>query len=133
MGVSKQTLQGWVAGAELRVKKSRRPLVSVPLVNKVNKLAEVAHGYTHSEQIDLTRARNFRMQEGVEDFLFASVSLPILGKRSLGDDIGMAVASFDYTDSEGDKHSVIAICAYELGGVIKKQRTLRHVLTIPVV
>jgi hypothetical protein len=133
MAVDKQTLQSWVAGAELRVTKSRRPLGSVPVLNRVKKLADATQSYTHKEKIDLTRARNFRMQEGSEDFLFASVSLPLMGKRSLGNEVGMAVASFDYTDSEGDQHSLIAICAYVISGVIKKERALKQVLTIRVV
>jgi hypothetical protein len=133
MAVDKHTLQGWVAGAEFRVKKSRRPLGGVPVLNQVKSLADATQSYTYKEKIDLTRARNFRMQEGSEDFLFASVSLPIMGKRSLGNDTGMAVASFDYTDREGDQHNVIAICAYVISGVIKKERVLKQVLTIRVV
>jgi hypothetical protein len=133
MGVDKHTLQKWVAGGELRVRKSHRPFAALLLVNRVKKIAERTRNYTLSEKIDLTRARNFRVQESSEDTLSASIVLPVVGKRGMGNDVGMAIASFDYTDGEGDDHHVIAICAYEVTGVVRKERELKRVLMIPVV
>lgn len=133
MGVDKHTLQQWVAGAELKVKKTHQPFSKLPLANRVKKVAEHTQTFVFTEKIDLTRAQNFRMQESSEDILFASVQLPLLGKKSLGNDIGMAVASFDYTDRDGDEHSVIAVCAYVVSGVVKKVREARHILIIPMV
>ena len=45
MSVDKHTLQKWVAGAELRLKKTHRPFANVPLVNRIKKIAE-DHGVT---------------------------------------------------------------------------------------
>ncbi len=131
--MDKHTLQKWVAGSELRVRKSHRPFAAVPFVNRVRKIAEQKRNYTLAEKIDLTRARNFRVQESSEDILSASIVLPVIGKQRVGSDIGMAIASFDYTDHEDDDHHVIAICAYEVTGVVRKERELKRVLVIPVV
>lgn len=133
MGLDKHTLQKWVAGSELRVRKSHRPFATLPLVNRVKKIAERERHYTLTEKIDLTRARNFRVQESAEDILSASIVLPVIGKQRVGSDIGMAIASFDYTDQEDDGHHIIAICAYEVTGVVKKERELKRVLIVPVV
>lgn len=133
MSVDKHQLQKWVAGAELRLKKTSRPLARVPLVNRIKKLADQTRICTLTEKIDLTRARNFRAQETSEDLLFASIELPMLGKRGIGNDVGMAVASFDYTDREGHEHSLIAICAYTVSGVVRKTRELKNVMVIPMV
>jgi len=131
MSVEKHTLQGWVAGAELRLQKTRRPFARMPLLNRIKKVAERTQGYTLTEKIDLTRARHFRVQESSEDFLFASVKLPVIGKQGVGNDVGIAVASFDYTDGEGDEHRVIAVCAYLVSGTIRKSRELKQVIAIP--
>lgn len=88
-------------------------------------------GYTLTEKVDLTRARDFQAQETSEDILIASIELPILGKRGIGNDSGMAVARFKYRDKEGDEHDVIAICAYIITGVVAKTRDLRQVVTVP--
>lgn len=133
MGLDKHTLQKWVAGSELRVRKSHRPFAALPLVSRVKKIAEQRRNYTLSEKIDLTRAKNFRVQESSEDMLSASIVLPVVGKRGMGSDVGLAIASFDYTDHEDDEHHVIAICAYEITGLVKKERELKRVLIIPVV
>ena len=101
MSVDKHTLQKWVAGAELRLQKSHQPFAKVPLVNRIKKIAGRTHNYILTEKVDLTRARDFRAQETCEDILFASIHLPILGKRGIGNDVGMAVASFNYTDQGG--------------------------------
>lgn len=131
MSADKHTLQQWVAGAELRVKKSHQPLAGVPLVNRVGRLAKVARSYVHTEKIDLTRAKNFRVQESSEDLVTASIDLPVFGKRGVGNTTGLALASFDYMDQEEDEHAVVAICAYELSGVVQKKRELKKVLIIP--
>ena len=131
MSVSKLTLQQWVAGAELRVKKSHRPFAKLPLVSRVKKVAEHLQARSFVEKIDLTRAANFRAQTASEDLLFASVDLPVFGKRGIGNDVGLAVASFDYADAEGDKYSLIAVCAYTLSGVVGKKREVKKVLVIP--
>jgi hypothetical protein len=57
--------------------------------------------------------------------------LPVLGKQGVGNDVGLAVASFDYTDKDGDEHQVVAICAYTVSGVVKKQRELKQTILIP--
>jgi len=131
MGVDKHLLQQWVASAEVRFKKTRKPLAGVPLMNKLGRLAETTQAYVLTEKIDLTRARDFHAQEATEDMLVASIDLPILGKRGVGNDTGMAVASFKYTDMEGQEHNVIAICSYEISGVVSKDRKLRQVIVIP--
>ncbi len=131
MSVDKHTLQGWVAGAELRLQKTRRPFAKVPLLNRIRKVAARTQGYTLTERIDLTRARHFRVQEGSEDFLFASIQLPVLGKQGMGNDVGIAVASFDYSDAEGDAHEVIVVCAYLVSGSLRKTRELKQVIAIP--
>jgi hypothetical protein len=131
MNIDKHTLQKWVAGAELRVTKTRRPFAGMPLIGRIKKLAKKTQAYVYAEKIDLTRARDFRVQESSEDLLFASVELPILGRRGIGNDVGMAVASFDYTDKEDDEHNLIAVCAYIISGVVRKERKVRHVMIIP--
>ena len=131
--MDKHTLQRWITGREFRVGKSHRPFAKLPLVNRVRKIAERKRNYTLCERIDLTRARNFRVQERSEDLLSGSVVLPVIGKRGIGNDVGIAIASFDYTDKEGDDHSVIAICAYEITGVLRKEREVRKVLIIPMI
>lgn len=131
MSVDKHTLQQWIAGAELRVVKTRRPFSKVPLLNRVKPLARHERAGVLQEKIDLTRAKKFRVQDAAEDILVASVELPLLGKRGVGNDAGLAVASFDYTDSEGDTHSIIAVCAYEISGAVRKRRGLKRVLIIP--
>lgn len=131
MRLEKEMLQRWVAGAQLRVEKVSQPFANVPLVNQIKKIADQQRKYVMSERIDLTRARNFRVQNTTEDFLFASVEMPVFGKRSFGNDVGLAVASFDYTDSEGTEHNLIAICAYVLSGVVGKKRDLKKVIIVP--
>ena len=131
MAIDKHTLQQWVAGTEVRFKKTRKPLAGVPLMNKLGRLAETTQAYVLSEKIDLTRARDFHAQEASEDLLVASIDLPILGKRGVGNDMGMAVASFKYVDQEGQDHNLIAICAYTISGVVSKTREVRQVIVIP--
>jgi len=131
MSVEKHMLQKWVAGAEVRFKKTRKRFAKVPLVRRIGKLSERTRDYILAEKIDLTKARNFSAQETSEDILFASVQLPIIGKRGIGNDIGIAVASFDYTDREGDEHKIIAVCAYTVSGVVRKTRELKHAIMIP--
>ena len=133
MSVDKHTLQQWIAGAELRVRKTSRPFARVPVINRIPKVADRTKEYVYVERIDLTRARNFRAQETSEDILAASIELPILGRRGVGNDTGMAVASFEYTDEEGDDHSLIAVCAYSIAGVVRRKRELKHALVIPIV
>ncbi len=133
MPLDKETLQGWVSGAELRVEKAHQPFARLPLVNQIKPLAEQRRQYVLAERIDLTRAKNFRVQNATEDFLFASVDLPLLGKRGVGNDVGLAVASFDYVDGEGGEHKLIAICAYAMSGVIGKKRELKKVIIVPMV
>jgi hypothetical protein len=131
MSVDKHTLQKWVAGAEVRFKKTRKRFAKVPLVNRIGKLSESKRNYILAEKVDLTRARDFCAQETSEDILFASLQLPIIGKRGIGNDVGIAVASFNYTDKEGDEHKIIAICAYTVSGVVRKTRELKHTIMIP--
>jgi hypothetical protein len=132
MSVDKHTLQRWIAGAELRVKKTSRPFAKVPVINRIPKVAGRTREYVFVEKIDLTRARNFRAQHTSEDILAAAIELPILGRRGIGNEVGMAVASFDYTDEEGDGHSLIAVCAYTIGGVVRRKREFKHALVIPI-
>ena len=132
MKLEREIVQAWVAGAELRVEKDHRPFAKLPLVNQIKKVADQRRRYLLTERIDLTRARNFRVQDTAEDFFLAAVELPIFGKRGIGNDVGLAVASFDYTDSEGAEHNLIAICAYTVRGVIRKQRELEKVMIVPV-
>jgi hypothetical protein len=131
MSVDKHTLQRWIAGAEVRFKKSCRPLSRIPIVKRIKRLADCTQEYVLTERIDLTRARDFHAQQTSEDILFASIQLPVFGKRGMGNDIGMAVASFKYKDREGEEHGVIAICAYTISGVVNKRRELKQVITIP--
>jgi hypothetical protein len=131
MSVDKHTLQKWVAGAEIRFKKTRKRFAKVPLVRRIGKLSESTSNYILTEKIDLTKARDFCAQETSEDILFASVQVPIIGKRGIGNDTGIAVASFDYVDREGDEHKIIAICAYTISGVVRKVRELKHTIMIP--
>lgn len=131
MSVDKHTLQGWVAGSEIRLKKTHKPFSKVPLLNRIRTVAEHARGYVLTEKIDLTKAKNFRAQESAEDILFASIQLPVIGRRGIGNEVGMAVASFDYTDQEGDGHGVIAVCAYTVSGTVRKRRELKQVIVIP--
>jgi hypothetical protein len=132
MSVDKHTLQKWVAGAEVRFKKTRKRFAKVPLVRRIGKLSESTKNYILTEKIDLTKARDFCAQETSEDILFASVQVPIIGKRGIGNDIGIAVASFDYSDREGDEQKIIAICAYTISGVVRKVREFKHTIMIPV-
>jgi len=131
MGLDKHILQQWVAGTEVRFKKTRKPLTGMPLVNRIGRLAESTQAYVMTEKIDLTRARDFHAQEATEDLLVASIDLPLLGKRGVGNDTGMAVASFKYTDLEGQEHNVIAICAYTISGMVNKTRAVTRVINIP--
>jgi len=130
--MDKHTVQKWVAGAELCLKKTRQPFAKVPLLNRIKKVAERRQSYVLKEKVDLTRAWNFCVQETSEDILFASIELPLLGKRGLGNDIGMAVASFNYTDREGDEHKIVAVCAYAISGSVRKTREFKHSILIPV-
>jgi hypothetical protein len=132
MRLEKEIVQSWVAGAELKVEKESQPFANLPLVNQFKQLAKQRRVYTFSERIDLTRARNFRVRNTEEDFLFASIELPVLGKRGVGNDTGLVVASFDYTDRDGAEHNLIAICAYAMSGVIGKKRELKKVIIVPV-
>jgi hypothetical protein len=129
--VDKHTLQQWVAGAELKVVKTRQPLASIPLVNRISRLAASTQEYGFTEKIDLTRARDFHAQQAAEDILVASVDLPLIGKRGIGNDVGMAVASFKYRDRDGDEHNLIAVCAYTMSGVVNKTRELKQVIIVP--
>ena len=134
MSVDKHTLQQWLVGAELRFRKTRKPLAgiaSIPILNRFSSVAETTQEYVLAEKLDLTKARDFHAQETSEDILIASVQLPFFGKRGVGNDTGMAVASFNYTDREGDDHEVIAICAYTITGVVTKSRELKQVITVP--
>lgn len=133
MPLDKHTLQKWVVGSEIRFQKTGAPFAKVPLLNRISKVAAFEQAYTLAEKIDLTRAADFQVQESAEDFLVASIELPILGKRGVGNDSGLAVATFNYTDNEGDPHRVIAICAYAISGVVKKTRELKQTILIPVV
>lgn len=134
MSVDRHTLQQWLAGAEMRFRKRRKPLAgiaSIPILNRLSSVAETTQEYILAEKLDLTKARDFHVQETSEDILIASVQLPFFGKRGVGNDTGMAVASFNYTDKEGDDHEVIAICAYTITGVVTKTRELKQVITVP--
>ena len=134
MPLDKHTLQQWVAGSEMRFRKTRKPLAalaSIPLLNRLGSVSETTQSYILTEKLDLTRARDFHSQETSEDILIASLQLPFFGKRGIGNDTGMAVASFKYTDREGDEHNVIAICAYTITGVVSKSRELKQVITVP--
>ncbi len=133
MSVDKHILQQWVAGAEVKFKKTRKPLSGIPILNRITRIAEAQQDYILTEKIDLTRARDFHAQQATEDILIASVELPLLGKRGVGNDTGMAVASFKYRDGEGDDHEVIAICAYSITGVVTKVRALKQVIIVPMV
>jgi len=115
----------------VRFKKTRKRFSGVPLVNRVERLAEATQEYVLTEKIDLTKAKDFRAQEAAEDILFASVDLPLLGKKAIGNDTGMAVASLKYVDREGEEHNLIAICAYEISGMIRKTRELKKVIVVP--
>lgn len=134
MALDKHLLQQWVAGAEIRFRKRRKPLAAIaaiPFFGKLGSVAETKQDYVLTERVDLTKAREFQAQETSEDILVASMQLPFLGKRGVGNDSGMAVARFKYTDKEGDDHEVIAICAYTISGVVSKTRELRQVITVP--
>jgi hypothetical protein len=131
MGVDKHTLQQWVAGAQVRFQKTRKPLAGLPFVNRIGKVADTIQNYVLTEKVDLTRARDFHAQEASEDLLVASIDLPFLGKRGVGNDMGLAVASFKYTDQEGQDHNLIAICSYTISGVMSKTREVRQVIVIP--
>lgn len=136
MPLDKHLLQQWVAGAEIRFRKTRKPLAaiaSIPILNRLGSVAETTQEYVLTEKLDLTRARDFHAQETSEDILIASMQLPFFGKRGIGNDTGMAVASFKYTDREGEEHSVIAICAYTITGIVGKARELKQVITVPMV
>lgn len=121
----------------MRFRKKRRPLsgiTAIPLLGKltsVTSVAETTQDYVLTEKVDLTKARDFQAQEASEDILVGSMQLPILGKKGIGNDSGMAVARFRYTDKEGDDHEVIAICAYTINGLVTKTRELRQVITVP--
>lgn len=130
--IDKHTLMQWIAGAEVRFKKTRKPLAGMPLVSRIGVLADRTQEYMHTEKIDLTRARDFKVQETSEDLLVASVDLPIFGKRGLGNDTGMAVATFRYTDQTAEEHTIIAICAYTISGVVARERQVKQVIAIPV-
>ena len=131
--MDKHTLQKWIVGAELRLKKMRKPFAKVPFLNRIKKVAESRQSYVLKEKVDLTRARNFSAQATSEDIMFASIQLPLIGKRGVGNDVGMAVANFDYTDREGDEHKITAVCAYVISGSVRKNRELKHVMIIPMI
>ena len=99
MSVDKHTLQKWVAGAELRLEKTHKPFANVPLVNRIKKIASSTRNYILAEKIDLTRARDFCAQETHEDILFASIHLPILGKRATGNEVGTCCRQFQLQGS----------------------------------
>jgi hypothetical protein len=131
MGIDKLTFQKWIAGTEIKFHKVRTPLKKVPGVNQLSALRNYEQDYVLSERIDLTRASNFLIQENTEDFLVASISLPLFGKKVIGNDTGLALACFDYADREGDSHKVIGVCAYSISGVGLKSRDVRHSLAVP--
>ena len=133
MSVDKHMLQKWVAGAAVRFRKTRNPFAQVPILNRIPSLAEITWDRTHEEKIDLTRARDFSALETSEDILFASFDLPVFGKCGIGNDIGLAIASFNYKDEEGDEHGIIAICAYVISGTVMKARELKHIIVMPMV
>jgi hypothetical protein len=131
MALDKHVLQQWIAGAEIRFRKKRKPLAAMAAIPFMGSVSQTTQEYVVTERIDLTRARDFQAQETSEDILVASMQLPFLGKRGVGNDSGLAVARFNYTDKEGDDHEVIAICAYTISGVVSKTRELRQVITVP--
>lgn len=131
MALDKHLLQQWVAGAEIRFRKKRKPLAAMAAFPFLESVAETTQEYILTERVDLTKARDFLAQETSEDILVASIQLPFLGKRGVGNDSGLAVARFKYTDREGDDHEVIAICAYTISGVVAKTRDLKQVITVP--
>jgi hypothetical protein len=63
--------------------------------------------------------------------LVGSIQMPLLGKRRVGNDTGMAFGSFRYLDRDGDEHGGIAICAHPISGMVNQTRALKHVITIP--
>lgn len=130
MGIDRLTLQKWIAGTEIKFHKTRAPLRKLPLLNQLSAIRNLEQEYILTEKIDLTRASNFMVQESTEDFLVASISLPLLGKKVVGNDTGLALACFDYIDSQGDSHKVIGICAYSISGIGKKAREVRHSIAI---
>ena len=92
MPLDKHLLQQWVAGAEIRFRKTRKPLAaiaSIPILNRLGSVAETTQEYVLTEKLDLTRARDFHAQETSEDILIASMQLPFFGKRGIGNDTGM--------------------------------------------
>jgi hypothetical protein len=131
MALDKHLLQQWVAGAEIRFRKKRKPLAAMAAIPFMSSVADTTQEYVVTERVDLTKARDFQAQETSEDILVASMQLPFLGKRGIGNDSGLAVARFKYTDKEGDDHDVIAICAYTISGLVSKTRELRQVITVP--
>jgi hypothetical protein len=134
MALDKHLLQQWVAGAEIHFRKKRQPLAAIaaiPFLGNLNSVAKMTQEYVLTEKVDLTKARDFLAQETSEDILVASMQIPFLGKRGVGNDSGLAVARFKYTDKEGDDHEVIAICAYTISGIVSKTRELRQVITVP--
>lgn len=133
MSVDKHTLQQWVAGAEASFEKTHKPMSGLPVLKHIKNLAEQTRSYMLKEKIDLTRAKNFRAQQAAEDLMCLSIELPLLGKRGVGNDSGMAVATFEYVDREGDEHSLVVICSYTVSGMVAKERALKRVLVIPVV
>ncbi len=81
MSVDKHTLQSWVAGAELRLQNARRPFANMPWLKRIKKVAERTQGYALAEKIGLTRARHFSVQVSAENFPFASIKPPVVGKQ----------------------------------------------------
>ena len=123
-------------GRRRRIALSQNPqtlsaFASIPILNRFSSVSETTQQYILTEKLDLTRARDFHAQETSEDILIASLKLPFFGKRGVGNDTGMAVASFKYTDKEGEEHDVIAICAYTITGLVQKSRELKQVITVP--
>jgi hypothetical protein len=106
-------------------------IAAIPILGSLNSVAKMTQEYVLTEKVDLTKARDFLAQETSEDILVASIQLPFLGKRGVGNDSGLAVARFKYTGKESDDHEVIAICAYTISGVVGKTRELRQVITVP--
>lgn len=130
MSIDKLTFQKWIAGTEIKFHKKRKPLKKVPGINQISALSNYEQDYVLAESIDLTRASNFMVQESSEEFLVASISLPLFGKKVIGNDTGLALACFDYVDREGETHKVIGVCAYSISGVGLKHREIRHSLAI---
>ena len=81
MSVDKHTLQSRVAGAELRLQNPRRPFANMPWLKRIKKVVERTQGCALAEKIDRTRARHFSVQASAENFLFASIKLPVVGKQ----------------------------------------------------